>query len=84
LVVNLFVTGKIEFCAAAIILLINANGGHRFGARNVSFNVTGSGSDIYDKIYLLLDDENLILRLLLNLQPKSNSTRVSVELYTRC
>jgi hypothetical protein len=43
----MFVTG---------ILLINANGGRRFGVRNVSFNVTsrGSGGGIYDKGYYLM------------------------------
>jgi hypothetical protein len=44
----MIVTGKIEFCAAAIIQLINANGGRRFGVRNVSFNVASSGIGIYD------------------------------------
>jgi hypothetical protein len=33
----MFVTGKIELYAAAIILLINANKGRRFGVRSVSF-----------------------------------------------
>jgi hypothetical protein len=33
----MFVTGKIEFYAAAIILLINTNEGRRFGVRNASF-----------------------------------------------
>jgi hypothetical protein len=33
----MFVTGKIEFYAAVIILLINANEGRRFGVRNASF-----------------------------------------------
>jgi hypothetical protein len=34
---SMFVTCKIEFYAAAIILLINANEGCQFGVRNVSF-----------------------------------------------
>jgi hypothetical protein len=53
----MFVTGKIEFYAAAIILLINANEGRRFGVRNARAsgrNVTGSGSGIYDKGYYLM------------------------------
>jgi hypothetical protein len=33
----MFVTWKIEFYAAAIILLINANEGCQFGVRNVRF-----------------------------------------------
>jgi hypothetical protein len=50
----MIVTGKIEFCAAATIQLINANGGRRFGVRNVSFNVASTGSGIYDKGYYLM------------------------------
>jgi hypothetical protein len=55
----MFVTGKIEFYASAIILLINANEGRRFGVRNVSLlasgrDVAGSGSGIYDKGYYLM------------------------------
>jgi hypothetical protein len=46
----MFVTGKIEFYAAAI----NANGGRRFGVRNISFKVPGSGCGIYDKGYYLM------------------------------
>jgi hypothetical protein len=34
---SMFVTCKIKFYAAAIILLINANEGCQFGDRNVSF-----------------------------------------------
>jgi hypothetical protein len=34
----MFVTGKIEFYAAVIILLINANEGRWFGVRNASFS----------------------------------------------
>jgi hypothetical protein len=53
----MFVTGKIEFYAAAIILPINANEGRRFGVRNARASgrdVTGSGSGIYDKGYYLM------------------------------
>jgi hypothetical protein len=79
----MFVTGKIEFYAAAIILLINANGGRRFRVRNISFKVPGSGCGIYDKgYYLMIKSYSSVV--VLNLQPKSNSTRVSAGLYTRC
>jgi hypothetical protein len=47
-------------------------------------DVTGSGSFIYDNkgYYLMIKSYSSIVLLLLNLQPKSNSTRVSVGLYT--
>jgi hypothetical protein len=38
---SVLVAHTVEFYAAAIILLINANGGRRFGVRNISFKVPG-------------------------------------------
>jgi hypothetical protein len=79
----MFVTGKIEFCAAAIILLINANGCRRFVVRNVSFNVTGSGSGIYGKgYYLMIKSYSSVV--VVKFTTKVDSTRVSVGLYRRC
>jgi hypothetical protein len=48
----MFVTGKIDFYAAAIILLINAKRvvGLRFAMLASGRDVTGSGSVIYDKL----------------------------------